>query len=874
MRKFSKRVLAVTLSSAMVFSLAACNKTDSNGTTTTVGNDSSTTETTSTSGSNEETTTGAPVDEVGGFELSEDGWGTDYDTNTVYTGSVTTQLGSSDGGEVSYDVYKGVEGKDYTDEKVYTLNQYTAGTTNMKWSTHTWETADDNAMLTYITRGFYNFVLNDTLDGWAVACEMASELPVDVTADFVGQYGISAGETGKAWKIALNPDACWEDGTPIDADTYIYSYKELMDPLMANRRADSLYSGDYVIYGAKNYFYQGKTAYNNIPGTVADYLSAGGSEDDLYIDVYTFYNAEGYTDADGNEVPQYVSITDDTVYGESANDPFSGSELYTTYFAAGADYEAQASNYVATQTAYDADYSWDNVGVVKTGDYELTFIYTAPIADPNYYVPYALTSIYLVYEPLWESCKTYYNSEGSQVSADSADIASITTNYCTTADTTMSFGPYKLSYFELDKQYTLTRNDNWYGYKDGKHLGQFQADNISVQVIGEHATALMAFENGELDEISLVAADMAKYGASDYIRYTPQSYTTKISFNTSVEKTSERGTQLMTNAYFRKAFSLAIDRTKFAQSMTAAGSAGYGLLNHLYVYDPFTGASYRDTDGAKNALVHLYGLTYGEDGDYDTLDEAYEAITGYDLDLARANMAKAYDECIEKGLYDGTSNVEIEFLMYASDDTYVQMFNFLKDALESACVGTGFEGKVTLKMTVDPDYYETNYSGGADMIFTTWGGAAYSPWTMLYQSYGDAADGSGNQMEYGFDTTKITVNMDIDGVTYTGNLQDWSLYVMSDTDTTIKAADGTELTAFSDFDSATKAEIFGRLEYAYLSFYATMPMYYRNVGSLVSQKGDFAVTQYVDLVGFGDVDFYTFNYDDEEWETVKSTLTY
>ena len=37
MRKFSKRVLAVTLSTAMVFSLAACNKSDNSNDTTTSG---------------------------------------------------------------------------------------------------------------------------------------------------------------------------------------------------------------------------------------------------------------------------------------------------------------------------------------------------------------------------------------------------------------------------------------------------------------------------------------------------------------------------------------------------------------------------------------------------------------------------------------------------------------------------------------------------------------------------------------------------------------------------------------------------------------------------------------------------------------------
>ena len=798
------------------------------------------------------------------------------DGNTVYAGSVTTQEGEDGAGELNYNVYKGEEGKDYTDEKVYTYNDYIAGTTNMKWGTVNWETNEDSYVLSKITSGFYNFYLNDTKDGWAIGCDMASELPVDVTSDYVGSYGIEEGDTAKAWKITLNPDACWEDGTPINADSYIYSYQQLLDPIMLNRRADSLYAGDFQIYGAKNYVYQGRTSFNALGESVEDYLANGGDESQLYIDVTSFWNV---TAEDGS---QYVSITDETpirdeaVEDENADEAYvSGKYLYETYLAPGAPNADNAADYVGTMQAYEADYSFDNVGIFKTGDYEIVFVTTSPVASPDYYVPYNLSSTYLVYEDLWESCKTYFNSNGDQVDADSDDIASITTNYGTSAETTMSFGPYRLDYFELDKQITFTRNDNWFGYKDGKHTGMYQADNISCQVIAEQSTALLAFLNGEIDNVSLVASDMSTYGSSDYIRYTPQSYTTKLTFNTDLAKTTERGTQILTNLNFRKAFSYAIDRNTFAASYTSAGTAGFGMLNNLYVYDPYTGATYRDSEGAKEALCNLYGMTWGEDGDYEDLDEAYEAITGYDITYAQSLMQQAYDECTADGLYDGESSVEIELRVYQSDDTYVQMFNYLNSCLEAACEGTGFEGKVSMKMVVDADYYETNYSGGADMIFTTWGGATYSPWTVLYECYCDASDGSGQQMEYGFDTSAINVVIDVDGATFTQPLQTWALWADGDVNTVLTSDDGSvTLDAFADYSYDTEAEIFGKLEYALLSYYTTTPLYYRNSGSLVSQKGDYAVTQYVDLVEFGGIEYYTFDYDDTEWEAVKGSLTY
>ncbi len=798
------------------------------------------------------------------------------DGNTVYAGSVTTQEGEEGAGELNYNLYKGEEGKDYTDEKVYTYNDYIAGTTNMKWGTVNWETADDNYVVSKITSGFYTFYLNDTKDGWAIGCDLASELPVDVTSEYVGSYGIEEGDTAKAWKITLNPDACWEDGTPINADSYIYSYQQLLDPIMLNRRADSLYAGDFQIYGAKNYVYQGKTSFNALGETVEDYLANGGDESQLYVDVTSFWNV---TAEDGS---QYVSITDETpirdeaVEDENADEAYvSGKYLYETYLAPGCDYADNAADYVGTMQAYEADYSFDNVGIFKTGDYEIVFVTTSPVSSPDYYVPYNLSSTYLVYEDLWESCKTYFNSNGDQVDADSDDIVNITTNYGTSAETTMSFGPYRLDYFELDKQITFTRNDNWFGYKDGKHTGMYQADNISCQVIAEQSTALLAFLNGELDNVSLVASDMSTYGSSDYIRYTPQSYTTKLTFNTDLAKTTERGTQILTNLNFRKAFSYAIDRNTFAAAYTSAGSAGFGMLNNLYVYDPYTGATYRDSDGAKEALCNLYGMTWGEDGDYEDLDEAYEAITGYDISYAQSVMQQAYDECVADGLYDGESSVEIELRVYQSDDVYVQMFNYLNSCLEAACEGTGFEGKVSMKMVVDADYYETNYSGGADMIFTTWGGATYSPWTVLYECYCDASDGSGQQMEYGFDTSAINVVIDVDGATFTQPLQTWALWADGDINTVLTSDDGSvTLDAFADYSYDTEAEIFGKLEYAFLSYYTTTPLYYRNSGSLVSQKGDFAVTQYIDLVEFGGIEYYTFDYDDTEWEAVKGSLTY
>lgn len=680
----------------------------------------------------------------------------------------TAQSGS--GGSIPYQgIYPGDPQRDYRDPEVYTFRESITATTGLKWAPHTWETADDRYILQYTTMGFYDLALNAEGDGWVIADEMALGAPEDVTEAFAGRFGIAAGDTARAWKLRLNPAACWENGEPIDADTYLYSYQQLLDGRMMNRRADSLYAGDFAIYGAREYLY-------------------------------------GHCD-------------------------------------------------------------WEEVGIVKTGQYELVLITTAPVADPDFTVPYNLTATFLVYEPLWEACKICFDSKGNRVSPDSPEVASISTNYSTSLETSISYGPYKLSFFELDKQITLTRNENWYGYHDDRHLGQYQTDVISCQVIASHATALLAFLSGDLDQIALRSEDMDRYGASPAIRYRPESYTTKLTFNTDEKALSARGSQILSNIHFRQAFSLAIDRNFFAGAYTSAGEPGFGLLNSVYIFDPYTGASYRQSPAAKNALVQLQGLDAAEFGG---LEGAYDAITGYDPAMARRLMQLAYREAVETGLYDGSSPIRLRLSVYQSEDLYVQMFRFLSDALENACRGTDLEGKISLEMVVDADYYATMDSGLTDLIFSTWGGSSYDPYGVLYRCYCDAGvEESSNQMEYGFNAAAVNVELEIDGEKVAASLQDWARWCAGDTAVTIG-----RLLPFRSYDAATRCAIYADLEYAYLAQFVTTPLYYRNSAELHSYKGSYPAQRYMEGPGYGGIRFYAYDYDDTTWEQTKSNMQY
>ena len=876
-----KRLIVVLLALIMVLSLAAC-----------TGNKPAETTAPETEGSAPESTPDTTPEDptIAGSYVDPDVY------KTFDAGSITTTLaGGSAGGSINTVAFAGNTAKDYKDEGYYTYNDFLGSTTGLNWNPLSWETTDDSYLLGYLTMGFYDFVLNEDLTGYAIIPEMAADYPVDVTADYVGKYGIVEGDTAKVWKITLNQNATWSDGTKITADDYIYSMQQQLHPKMLNRRADSFYAGDFVIVNAKNYLYDGKVIaeqiYNGSEATYAvadlvkdadgNYTTADGAAVkialtsnlnwlsgyslDTYVNAYgaTYFDVESYNalkalaDADGNVVLTDASLA-----------------LLVNVITAVADWGETADDAVAYMT-YDKampKVTWDEVGLEKIDDYTIVIALEKAIEEPAFYVPYNLSSNWIVKQAEFEASKKFFDAEGNELTADGDNCVSITSTYCTSLETSVSYGPYDLTYFEADKQFTFERNANWYGYKDGKHEGQFQTDKISVQVIAEHKTALQAFLAGEIDGVGLESDDMTTYVTSDRIRYTPESYTTKITFNTDYEKLVALGNnaQVLAVKEFRQGFALALDRIHFANAYTSAGSAGFGLLNYMYCYNPFSGELYRDSDAAKAALCAVYGVAYGEGEDYATLDEAYEAITGFVMEEAKELMQKAYEKAVAANIYDGEGEIKLDMRVYNADEIYVKMFTYFETQLKEACVGTGFEGKVSMTMTPDDDYYNTMYSGNTAIIFSTWGGAAMSPFTMINQCYTDAYDGSGNQMEIGYNTTLVNVKFTIDEHEITASLKDWADWCGGNDIDAITEVLGD----FADYSYATRCEIFAKVEEIYLSSFVTTPIYYRNGASLTSRKIESGSNDYLQIVGRGGIRYITYNYTDTEWDAVKAGIKY
>ena len=545
--------------------------------------------------------------------------------------------------------------------KKYTYRTAVSGNPNT-WNPHEWETSDDSIIMGFTTSGLYEFVFNDARDGYEIVPEMADGEPVDITDTLTQaerlRYGLDKTATkGLKWAIDLREEATWENGDPINADTYVYSMQQILNPEMMNYRGNSYYSGSVAIGNAKAYYDGGHYKYspiaNNIPSddggkkyfsffepiaaskayagdTYEGYSLYDWYQDDLRKKEFqedfngTGEPASSYLKVLSGEwgtvnIPQFIEYTDETApLIKQYLDEWCVAVLDRSYTS---DME---KNFLFYHTGrYEKmDYDGEDkaVGLVKTGDYQLT-IYTAA-ETTAFDFKYNFSSSWLVYEELYEANKT--------------KIGSLTkTSYGTEKSKYMSFGPYILTAYQKDKIIHLSRNTNYFGYKDPSVVkpGEYQCTDIDIQIIPSQSTQLMMFLKGELDDVSLVREDINTYGASSRISYSPNTYTSKVTFNTDWDKLVERqgsknNKTIMTNINFREAFFWSLNRKSFCQTLTAGSSAAVVPLNDLYVADVQTGQSYRSTAQGKNVVSELVGNN----------------TNGYDVKKAKELFQKAYEE--------------------------------------------------------------------------------------------------------------------------------------------------------------------------------------------------------------------------------------
>lgn len=737
-----KKVISLLLASVMVLSMAACGSED---------------EPSGSSGSSDTT----PAESSGSDE------GESNPGDAVTDESTSGGTGTAADGTVTY--------RDYT--SVMPSN----------WNELTYEDNNDTQVLNYLVSSFfeYDFKYEDgkkfnddgTINGAAIVpgefevlYSAATKLE-DVTSEVDAKWGYTDEQkaTGSyAWKITLRDDLKWDDGTPIDANDFVYTMQQQLDPLFQNMRASSYYN-NIMIKNARNYVYQGQSVWidNAASGepslTVEDlvkgedgvYTTAEGGAikfgltDALnqcggksvtdyadYLDADAFASLQGLADENG-----HVDITDDTIAlvaklidtDDWGHEPAENVPLY-----------------MVSEVTY-GEMSFDDVGYYAASQYELVVCLDAPIkclkedGSLSYEAAYSFNSMPLVKQDLYESCKQEPQA-GSEL---------WTTNYNTSLETSASWGPYKVGSFQAGKSYELVKNENWYGYGMDQYKDQYLIDTIFCEQVSDVATQWIKFLGGEIDSIGLDVDHKADYRDSKYTKYAPSTGTfgTMIYSNLDVLKNSGRNNGILAIEDFRKAISLYLDRDDFNSTVFTSHRSCYGLLGPSYYYDVENGGVYRYTQQAQEGLLRVYGYTQNENGTwtdgtntYATYEDAYEVMNGMNRPLAKELLEAAYTELTtnaDKYGYDPSKNITILYGTSTDNENTRRSYDYFVKFFSDLVAGTSLEGKIDLQFDASfGSNWNSDFKAGAYDIAASVGytGGAFDPCGFL-QCYMDPTAG-------------------------------------------------------------------------------------------------------------------------------------
>lgn len=788
------------------------------------------------------------------------------------------------------------------------------------WNELTYADNNDTQIMNYISSSFFEYDYEfDEDKGGKYNKDGTINTEAIVTGSFTTNYSAATGledvtskvdkkwgytdkqksEGGYAWKITLRKDLKWDDGTAITADDFVYSMQEMLNPKFLNSRANTYYQTLKIKRSRAYYYKETEVIYSTVGSfgykSNEDAIADGQT---IYIDVYDFYDAQGYVDQDGNEISQWVAYDDETVYNspkawddpdnEKIQDPFSGAMLwdyyfsaeggaYASYVAVGASYESWLS---IKEVNNDRDVTWDDVGLYKDGTYSIvvcldkSYQFLKDDGTLSYLAAYYMSSLPLVKRDLYESCKKEPAS-GSTL---------YTSNYNSTLETTASWGPYKLETFQSGKFYRLVRNENWYGYGMTDYANQYNITAIECECVKEASTQWLKFFSGEVDDASLDSDHVADFLNSKYTTFAPDTgtYGMQLYGNLSVLKASGNNNTILAIDEFRQAFSLALNRDDLVEKIwPGTATVCLGLMNSMYYYDVLNGGVYRDTVQAKKALLRAYGFTEGEDGKWTngaeiknaSLDDAYEAITGYNPTLAKQLLVEAYEKMVaDPDTYGYDAEKKIKLVYGSSIDNAKQRerAQYLQDVLDNLAQGTVLEGKfeIVFDASAQSQWAEAFRSGNTQIGFGYgFSGNALNPFDIV-GSFVDPDD----QLNYHtyWDTTKVQMTLTMPegdyegaGQTITMDLRNWYACLNG-------LAEDLKCTYKYNWDAGiapveARLEILAALEEQTLTKAYSVMLIGEYAGSLLSPKFSYLSYDYNTFMGFGGIRYLVVNMTDAEW---------
>ena len=315
-------------------------------------------------------------------------------------------------------------------------------------------TAKEEILSSFCEMGF---VCSDC-SGWS--WEMALSIN-DVTETYPKREAWSIEEpSGRVFQIHLNPEAVWEDGTPIDADSYMQSMRFLLDPQQNSAKAIPYLQGPVSLCRALHYVRSGTPEYiPRVPyyetGEPAQYptdpygqplflhlrsrsmtLSRDYSIEDLmklgYVDKELYAELDEQADAFG-----YIPVSEDNL----ASVQTLAAEVLAYFGLLYSEDSFMELLFIRSGEMWP-EFPFSQVGLQKSGTYELLYITESSVTLDEF--QQFMTENWLIHPSLYE------NPPKKDASPTPF----------------LSYGPYRLDQTEEDGTLTLIRSETWYGYTD------------------------------------------------------------------------------------------------------------------------------------------------------------------------------------------------------------------------------------------------------------------------------------------------------------------------------------------------------------------------------------------------------------------------
>ena len=778
------------------------------------------------------------------------------------------------------------------------------------WNEFTYADNNDTQIMNYIGSAFFEYdykfeddqkfnadgsVNKDAIVPGAYTTNYSAATKLeDVTSEVDAKWGYTdeqKAEGGYAWKITLRDDLKWDDGSAITAADFEYSMQQLLDPAFMNFRANTYYD-TLMIKNSKTYFFKNQEGtYESIAtqgyATVQAAIDAG---EEVYAPIWTMWGTEGYIDAEGNECPEFVLITDETVYsidgsGSAEADAISGAALYAGYAA-----------YMEPGNGYDAcvyventnrDVAWEDVGIYAIPEenaivlcLDKAYSFLKEDGSLSVWAPYYFSSLPVVKKDLYEQCKI--------APADGATLW--TSNYNSSLETTASWGPYKLAEFEAGSHFKLVKNENWYGWNLEQYKNQYNITAINTRKVEEFSTKWMGFLNGSYDDATLQTENVADYLDSKYVYFTSTSTGTfgmQLFSDLNVLKNSENNNGILAIQEFRHAFNLALNRSDIVEKIWPGSAVPcFGLLNVAYYYDIENspdledGGQYCNTTIAKEGILRAYGFTQGADGNWSggdlsglSTEDAYDSLTGYNPTLAKEKMQAAIDILLanpEEYGYDAAKDITL--IYGSSSDTDKQRFraDYLQQILNDLTAGTALEGKIKVVFDASAGaQWAEAFRTGATQIGFGYGfsGNAFNPFDIV-GAFVNPEDDLNYHMYWDTSVIPMTLTMPAGdyagaGETITMSVQNWFFCLNG-----LAESEGQEQTynwgaGYAPVEA--RLMILSALEELTIKESRSVMLIADGGGSFLGAKFSYFSEDEHTFMGFGGMRYIEVNYTDAEW---------